>query len=447
MSCSPTAADPTARDASPDVPDVPEARRMIEVVHLSKHYRKYELGRASEDGSFRAVMSRIVRTQRGGAGAGGSLMAIDDVSFTIDAGETVGLVGRNGAGKSTLLKVLSLITTPTAGRIALAGRVGSLLELGIGFHPDLTGRENVYVSSAMYGMGRSETVRRLEEIVEFAELAAFIDTPLRHYSSGMRARLGYAVASHVDADILIVDEALSVGDIAFQSKCTQHAARMAASGKAVILVSHNLSLLATLCHRGLFLEQGRLIADGPIESVLETYIRYLDEKRGEPGDADSVARDGIGAVRAVAVTLRATRCGQPTAELVVGEAVTIDILLTGVRPGLRCRLNVMNAAGRLVSLLDSKNASECDVTTEIAADSAQGTARVSIEMPELLIPPGSYSVGLEVEVEGQLHDRVPRAATFHVSPGVVRGRRAGTNEGEAVLPHRWHLPTIEGGSS
>ena len=418
---------------------------MIEVVHLSKQYRKYELGREAEDGSFRAVLARILRTKRGGAAISSTFTAIDDVSFTISAGETVGLIGRNGAGKSTLLKILSLVTTQTTGRMALAGRVGSLLELGIGFHPDLTGRENVYVSSAMYGMGRVETARRLEEIVEFAELAAFIDTPLRHYSSGMRARLGYAVASHVDADILIVDEALSVGDIAFQSKCTQHAARMAASGKAVILVSHNLSLLATLCHRGLLLEQGKLLADGPIESVLETYIRFLDDKRGETAqDQDSMARDGVGGVRAIAVTLRAARCGQPTVELLVGEPVTLEIVLTGQMPGLRCRLNVMNAAGRLVSLLDSGNGSAYDVAREISTSAATPTCRVTVEVPELLVPPGSYSVGLEVEAGGQLQDRVPRAATFQVSPGTVRGRRAGSKEGDAVLPHSWHMPIIEG---
>ncbi len=418
-----------------------EPRVMIEVAHLSKCYKKFELGRSAEDGSFRAVMARVLRTKRGGAGATSLLTALDDVSFTISAGETVGLMGRNGAGKSTLLKILSLVTTPTAGRIALAGRVGSLLELGIGFHPDLTGRENVYVASAIHGMSRIETARRLEEIVEFAELDAFIDTPLRHYSTGMRARLGYAVASHVDADILIIDEALSVGDIAFQSKCTEHAARMAASGRAVILVSHNLSLLATLCERGMFLDGGKILYDGPIEVALERYIRFLDGHRDEPGsDDDSTARGGVGDVRALAVTLHGTRCGEATTELVVGEPIKIDIALTGSGTGLRCRLNVMNTAGRLVCLLDSDNASEHDVV------SSSGISHVVVDVPELLIPPGAYSIGLQVDANGLLQDRVPRASTFHVSPGNVRGRRAGVKEGDAVLPHIWHLPGSQGGN-
>jgi lipopolysaccharide transport system ATP-binding protein len=426
----------TLADAARPTPsDFVIARPMIEVAHLGKDYRKFELTKSGEDGSMRAVLARVLRTQRGGTGASHALAAVDDVSFTINAGETVGLVGRNGAGKSTLLKMLSLVTTPTKGRIALAGRVGSLLELGIGFHADLTGRENVYVSSAMYGMGRAETAKRLEAIVDFAELEAFIDTPLRHYSSGMRARLGYAVASHVDADILIVDEALSVGDIAFQSKCVAHAGRMAASGRAVILVSHNSSLLATLCQRGLLLDRGRLLADGPIESVLETYLRLLDQAKGEHvADVDSTARNGVGDVRAIAVTLHPERLPAPSVELVVGEAVRIDIALTQARPGLRCRLNIMSAAGRLVSLLDSASGAHLELT---ATSTASTHPRVSVDVPELLLPPGSYSIGLRVEADGELQDVMPRAATFHVGPGHVRGRRVGFQEGDVVLPHHW----------
>jgi lipopolysaccharide transport system ATP-binding protein len=426
-------------DEAGKVPTVPAYMRpMIEVAHLSKDYQKFEHTKTGEDGSMRAVLARVLRTQRGGTGGSHALAAVDDVSFTINAGESVGIVGRNGAGKSTLLKMLSLVTTPTRGRIALAGRVGSLLELGIGFHADLTGRENVYVSSAMYGMGRVETGKRLEAIVEFAELEAFIDTPLRHYSSGMRARLGYAVASHVDADILIVDEALSVGDIAFQSKCVAHAGRMAASGRAVILVSHNSSLLATLCQRGLLLDRGRLVADGPIESVLETYLRLLDRTSGEPvADIDSSARDGVGDVRAIAVTLHPKRLTGPSVELVVGEPVRIEIALTERRPALRCTLNIMSAAGRLVSLLDSANPGTFDERIDAATTSAN--ARVTVEVPELLLPPGSYSIGLRVEADGKLQDVMPRAATFHVGPGIVGGRRASFQEGDAVLPHQWRL--------
>jgi lipopolysaccharide transport system ATP-binding protein len=197
--------------------------------------------------------------------------ALDDVSFEIPAGETVGIVGRNGAGKSTLLKILAQITDPTTGLAAVTGRVGSLLEVGTGFHPDLTGRENTYVNGGILGMKKREIDRKFDAIVAFAEIDRFVDTPVKHYSSGMYMRLAFAVAAHLDAEILLVDEVLAVGDSAFQAKCLGKMTEIAREGRTVLFISHNLAAIQRLCPRGLLFDRGRLIAAGPMTDVVALY--------------------------------------------------------------------------------------------------------------------------------------------------------------------------------
>lgn len=200
------------------------------------------------------------------------LWALKDVSFTVNQGEVVGIIGRNGAGKSTLLKVLSRITEPTEGRVTLRGRVASLLEVGTGFHPELTGRENVFLNGAILGMGRAEMRRKFDEIVTFAEVEKFLDTPVKHYSSGMYTRLAFAVAAHMDPEILIVDEVLAVGDAEFQKKCSNRMQDVAQErGRTILLVSHDLSLIRKLCSRALLLHKGVIQAGGPADEVCSLY--------------------------------------------------------------------------------------------------------------------------------------------------------------------------------
>lgn len=204
--------------------------------------------------------------------AGNVLWALRDVSFSLEPGEAFGIVGRNGAGKSTLLKILSRITPPTRGRAELRGRVASLLEVGTGFHQELTGRENVYLNGTILGMRRREVDRKFDEIVDFAEVETFLDTPVKRYSSGMRVRLAFAVAAHLEPEILIVDEVLAVGDTAFQQKCLNKMQDVGQEGRTILFVSHNLPAISRLCRRGVLINQGRTVMDGPVDEVISAYL-------------------------------------------------------------------------------------------------------------------------------------------------------------------------------
>ena len=204
-------------------------------------------------------------------------MALRDVSFDVSPGEVVGIIGRNGAGKSTLLKILARVTTPSAGQARIRGRLGALLEVGTGFHPELTGRENVFLNGAILGMKRAEVARKFDEIIDFAEIHKFVDTPVKRYSSGMYVRLAFAVAAHLEPEILIVDEALAVGDFAFQRKCLGKLQAQAGSGRTVLFVSHNVGAIRMLCSRCLMLEEGSVVMDGPADAVIDKYVEQLTQ--------------------------------------------------------------------------------------------------------------------------------------------------------------------------
>jgi lipopolysaccharide transport system ATP-binding protein len=247
--------------------------------------KQYRLGRSVERfptireaimGSVRGVGRALTRIGQGderrAARERQLFWALKDVSFSVETGEVVGVVGRNGAGKSTLLKVLSRITYPTVGDVYIRGRVGSLLEVGTGFHPELTGRENIFLNGAILGMSRADVIRSFDEIVAFAEIKRFIDTPVKRYSSGMYLRLAFAVAAHLQPDVLLIDEVLAVGDAAFQKKCLAKMRDIGGRGRTVLFVSHNMIAIQQLCSRVLLIEDGRLAADGPAREVVRRYL-------------------------------------------------------------------------------------------------------------------------------------------------------------------------------
>jgi lipopolysaccharide transport system ATP-binding protein len=284
---------------------------VISVEHLSKRYlvgHRAERNRQRGDYNLRDAIVRELRnaTRKAADMARGrqivqgdsveEFWALRDVSFTVNKGEVLGIVGRNGAGKSTLLKILSRITEPTEGRIILRGRVSSLLEVGTGFHPELSGRENIYLNGAILGMSRAEIRRKFDEIVAFAEVEKFLDTPVKRYSSGMYVRLAFAVAAHLEPEILIVDEVLAVGDAEFQKKCLGKMDEVARGGRTVLFVSHNLAAIAQLANRAVLLDKGAVTIDGPVSEAVAAYLStrlgrpYYVSPHGEGYDAPHIAR-------------------------------------------------------------------------------------------------------------------------------------------------------------
>ena len=254
------------------------SERLMEIDHVSKEYRLGAIGGGTLRGDLQSWYARIRGKEDPNRKIGSMqitgnprFMALDDVSFNVNRCDALGIVGRNGAGKSTILKLISRITAPTKGEIRIRGRVASLLEIGTGFHPELTGRENIFLNGAILGMGRAETARKLDEIIAFSEIEQFIDTPVKRYSSGMYVKLAFAVAAHLDPDVLICDEVLAVGDLAFQQKCLTKMSEIAAGGCAVLYVSHNMRTIDQLCNRAVFLDHGKLLYDGTVEQAVNLY--------------------------------------------------------------------------------------------------------------------------------------------------------------------------------
>jgi len=250
---------------------------MQPIIRVQGLGKQYELGAASAvyatlRESLMDLARKPVRALRKSGNEPSTIWAVKDLDFEIAPGEIVGIIGRNGAGKSTLLKILSRITEPTLGRVELYGRVASLLEVGTGFHPELTGRENIFLNGSILGMTRKEIERKFDEIVAFSEVEKFLDTPVKRYSSGMYVRLAFAVAAHLQPEILVVDEVLAVGDYAFQQKCLNKMHDVSTGGRTVLFVSHNLGAISRLCNRCILLEGGRLIASGPTANVVQSYM-------------------------------------------------------------------------------------------------------------------------------------------------------------------------------
>src|SRR6266542_2408799 len=310
-----------------------------------------------------------------------TIWALADVSFDIQPTEVVGIVGRNGAGKSTLLKILSRITEPTTGRVDLYGKTGSLLEVGTGFHPELTGRENTFLNGAILGMKRAEVARKFDEIVAFSEIEKFIDTPVKFYSSGMYVRLAFSVAAHLEPEILIIDEVLSVGDMAFQQKCLQKVGQMREQTKAVILVSHSMISVRAICSRVMLLSEGRLAADGKPDAVIPLYEKLMHERSREARDEVS---HGMGQIQIKAVKLLDAD-GVDRQAFEIGEKVTVMIEYDAVEP---VKDVIAYAAIRRPD--DFICVGTSTKLERVTLPPLEGPGAIAIEIPELLVIPGHY---------------------------------------------------------
>jgi lipopolysaccharide transport system ATP-binding protein len=369
------------------------------------------------------------------------LWALKDICFEIKPGEVVGVIGRNGAGKSTLLKILSRITEPTAGCAEIHGRVGSLLEVGTGFHPELSGRENIFLNGAILGMPRRDIIRKFDEIVSFAELEQFVDTPVKHYSSGMYVRLAFAVAAHLEPEVLLVDEVLAVGDAAFQKKCLGKMSEVAREGRTILFVSHNTAAMLNLCARGILLEKGQLVADEAIEPVIQRYLKSM--RTATPWDLSSYQeRQGRGRVRFTRVRFMDGQ-GNAVEQGVSGQPlqIALDYQATDNRPLPNCRASVTFYDGLGQVLF---NCSSELVIRDPLTLSAAGTIRCVI--PSLPLSQNQYLLTLFLQVNGEIEDWIQNAIELEVVDGDFYGTGRlyppGWRGQGVLVPHQW---TVENG--
>ena len=382
---------------------------VISVEHLSKTYRLGSLGGVSLNEDLARWWARMrglpdpalkVDEQHGPRRVGEHFSALSDVSFQVADGEVLGIIGRNGAGKSTLLKILSQVTGPTSGRIRIKGRVASLLEVGTGFHPDLTGRENVFLNGAIMGMTKAEIRRKFDEIVEFSECGEFIDTPVKRYSSGMYVRLAFAVAAHLEPEILIVDEVLAVGDAQFQKKCLGKMGEVSRGGRTVLFVSHNMVAVQTLCRRALMLQNGRLATEGPTGSVVSAYLR--DAYRREATAAWSTPEEAPGNDSARIKQVLITPLKESSDGLIgMDSPIRIDTDFWVLKPGLQLHLTYHLVSDEGVIVL---------TTGSQPARRPAGLHRASFTLPGNLLNSGGYSLRFYL-VQNENRSRAPARGT------------------------------------
>jgi homopolymeric O-antigen transport system ATP-binding protein len=362
--------------------------------------------------------------------------ALRDVSFEVKRGEVLGIIGRNGAGKSTLLKILSRITEPTRGRITIGGRVASLLEVGTGFHPELTGRENIYLNGAILGMTREEIRRKFDEIVAFAEVERFLDTPVKRYSSGMYVRLAFAVAAHLEPEILIVDEVLSVGDAAFQRKCMGKMSDVTQQGRTILLVSHNMPTVLNICSKGLLLSAGRVCVLGNASDCVRQYMKEVTQVRQLPLELRT-DRLGNGSVRFTRVYV-ANNCVSTINEVRSGDDITIVIELENNTGAPLTRFHVA------VPIRDLSDSIVCYLSSALQRNDFEyipysKTIRIGIRIPKFQVVPGRYTLTLYSTVRDDLVDWIKGALTFEVQPGDYygTGRLPEADQGQFLADYRF----------
>jgi lipopolysaccharide transport system ATP-binding protein len=414
---------------------------VISVEHLSKAYRLGQIGtgRLAEDlkvwwakarGKSNPLL-KIGQTDHGNR-AGETIWALKDVSFEVKQGEVLGIIGRNGAGKSTLLKILTGVTAPTSGQVKAKGRVASLLEVGTGFHPELTGRENIYLNGAILGMKRVETSRKFDEIVAFSEVEQFIDTPVKRYSSGMYVRLAFAVAAHLDPEILLVDEVLAVGDAEFQKKCLGRMGDIAVHGRTVLFVSHNMSAIRNLCGRAVLIHRGEISLDGDASSVVADYIRQGSESGPEAGvDFAKLTHSGSGEARIVRAELMSIR-GEATSQFWMDEGMIVGFVVETVIPTL--------SLSHAVEILDSNGMPIYHFwdIDEQEKPVARGSRRdVVAHLPPLDLYPGDYSITLWIGRKGTRIDRVENCLSFSVKQPDHIDREFSRRRGVVFKRARW----------
>jgi lipopolysaccharide transport system ATP-binding protein len=418
---------------------------MNDVIVVDKLTKTFELGALQRDTMLRERLVSLLRSPFGGLSKSkNTLWALRDVSFRVAKGEVVGIIGRNGAGKSTLLKILSKITYPTSGRVRVAGRVASLLEVGTGFHEELTGRENIFLNGSILGMKKSEVVSKLDSIVAFAGVERFVDTPIKRYSTGMRLRLGFAVAAHLDPDLLIVDEVLAVGDAGFQRKCLNTMEELQSGGRTVLFVSHNMAAVENLCSRCIWIDGGQVQLDGSPREVIDAYMKTFGGFRGAAADLRSVEnRRGSGEIRYTGIEYL-SRSGEPLAVIRSGDSFLIRLHYHADReiahPSFGFR--IYTEMGTLVTETSTwHHALEIPLVPT-------GDGHIDLEVELLNLLPGRYYFSLWLTgAASPLYDNIEHCAQLEVELANVyaSGKALDSRYGIVYFPQRWHLDGIGSG--
>ena len=411
--------------------------------------KRYTIGGPQERFlTFRDIIVNSVKapfrwlTQKGADQSTNEFWALKDVSFDVYKGEVIGIIGRNGAGKSTLLKILSRITTPTEGDVDIYGRVGSLLEVGTGFHGELTGRENIFLSGSILGMKKAEIEQKFDEIVKFSEIEKFIDTPVKRYSSGMYVRLAFAVAAHMDTEILIVDEVLAVGDAQFQKKCMGKMEDVARVGRTVLFVSHNMAAIQSLCSRCVFIMSGGVYRDGPVRDVIATYLDMVAPAEGVPL-VKRIDRSGNGIGQLTALFINGCPDDHISA-VCSGDTVRFKLKYKILKPILSpiFYIGIYNNLGTQIVHCNT------DIVG-LKPGLIRGEGEVICEIPRLPLPPGRYKINVALgEGGGEQIDRVESAALMDVLAGDFygTGHSSSLNYGICLADHRWRFVDSESSS-
>jgi lipopolysaccharide transport system ATP-binding protein len=407
---------------------------VVRVENLAKRYQLGELSRKTFVADWRRKLFGGVEQDD----AAGVYWALRDVSFDVNQGEVIGILGRNGAGKSTLLKILSSITAPTRGSIKLKGRIASLLEVGTGFHQELSGRDNVYLNGAILGMSRREVTAKFDEIVAFSGVEQFLDTPVKRYSSGMRVRLAFAVAAHLEAELLMIDEVLAVGDASFQAKCLGKIGEVAGSGRTVLFVSHNAATVESLCKRGIVLQAGKVAFDGTQTDAL----RYYAEANAVQGVnlRDRTDRTGTGEIRVVNVEVR-NENGRPVHAVKCGDDIAVWLHFENPKdaqfPHLNARINVRTQLGVPVFTQSSTlTGNEFGVLPKSGA--------FVCKIPRLPLPPATYRITVQISPtyrRAEMIDMIEDALEVTVEDGNFfgTGMVPALASGTALVPAEWRM--------
>jgi len=418
---------------------------VISVEHLSKTYRLGQIGTGTFSRDLELwwaklrgkpnPLLRIGETDHGNR-AGEELWALRDVSFTVNQGEVLGIIGRNGAGKSTLLKILSRVTAPTSGRIRVKGRIASLLEVGTGFHPELTGRENIYLNGAILGMKRDEITRKFDEIVDFAEVEKFIDTPVKRYSSGMYVRLAFAVAAHLEPEILVVDEVLAVGDAEFQKKCLGKMGDVAKEGRTVLFVSHNMPSILALCTRCILLQSGTMISSGDASEIVTRYIQHASRVSSSVQLSHRTDRRGNGKLRFTKIEIQSSK--KIVSHIFSGKPA--DILLHYQSSELKTLFNVKIAIVFIDSMGNRLFTCSNEFSESFQDAPHMGVIQCNIDQFPLI--PGEYQLLVWSSVGDDMADRIENAASISVEPGNFFGFGKlpnPTRHGLFLVAHQWSV--------